>query len=110
MNKPPSILSLIVFLVVLALFGVVGAKYMLSSHSESTTQQLGIVWPGIASMPEPDRAFLTELALTCNVAARPAERAQVVDCLRSATATLPPGSAERLERLLGQAPQAGQPR
>lgn len=108
MNKPPSLLSLVLFLVVLAVFGVIGAKYMLGSHSESTMSQLALVWPGIETMPEPERGFLVELALTCNAAAHPAVRAEVLACLRSATGKLPPGSAERLDRLLGQAPATTQ--
>lgn len=102
MNKPPSLLSLFAILAVLALFGFLGAKYMLSSHSSSTQEQLRLVWPGITSLPEPEQAFLTELALTCNVVKREPVRAHVLDCLRSvpmdATATA------RLERLIGQAP------
>ena len=110
MNKPPSLLSLLAFLAVLAIFGVVGAKYMLNSHSEKTMQQLGVVWPDIAAMPEQERAFLTELALTCNVADRPAAHAEVVACLRSATAKMQPSSTVRLARLIEGAPPAQQQR
>lgn len=105
MNKPPSLLTLLGVLVALALFGFLGARYMLSSHTESTNQQLGLVWPGIASMPEQDRAFLVELAHTCNLTLREPVRAEVIDCLRSVRMT---GEASaRLERLVSQAPQAG---
>jgi hypothetical protein len=79
MTKPPSLLSLFLGLAALAIFGVVGAKYMLSSHSASTQDQLRLVWPGIAAMPEPEHAFLTELALTCNVVKREPVRAEVID-------------------------------
>ena len=105
MSKPPSLLSLLLILVVLAIFGFFGARTMLGSHKESTQAQLGLVWPGIASMPEPDRAFLVELALTCNVSAREAVRAEVVDCLRSTATGMGPAPAGRLERLLKAAPQ-----
>lgn len=104
MAKPPSLLSLLLILAVLAVFGVVGAKYMLGSHSDSTLRQLGTVWPGIATMPQPDRDFLVELALTCNVAAREPVRAEVVDCLRSAATGMRPAPTERLERLVREAP------
>lgn len=105
MKKPPSLLTLLGVLVALALFGFLGARYMLSSHTESTNQQLGLVWPGIASMPEQDRAFLVELAHTCNLTLREPVRAEVIDCLRSVRMT---GEASaRLERLVSQAPQAG---
>lgn len=107
MNKSPSLLSLFAALAALAVFGFFGAKYMLSSHSESTMDQLRVVWPAIAAMPEPERAFLVELALTCNVVTRQPVRAEVVDCLRSVEMNA--AATERLNRLLGQAP-APQPR
>ena len=45
MNKAPSLLSLILVLVALAVFGVVGAKFMLNRHTTTTMSQLGTVWP-----------------------------------------------------------------
>ncbi len=102
MNKPPSLLSLILVLAALAVFGVIGAKYMLGSHKESTDQQLGIVWPGIAAMPEQDRAFLVELAHTCNLTMRQPVRTEVIDCLRSVEMNA--DATARLDRLIGQAP------
>ena len=105
-KQPPSLLLLIVILVVLALFGAVGAKFMLNRHSASTMSQLAVVWPGIETMPEDDRALLVELALTCNVVDREPVRAEVLDCLRSSAATIRPSPGERLERLIAQAPQA----
>lgn len=105
MNKPPSLLSLFLVIAALAVFGFVGARYMLSSHSESTQDQLRLVWPGIAAMPEPERAFLTELALTCNVVKREPVRAQVIDCLRSVPMNAT--ASARLEGLVKQAPAAG---
>lgn len=110
MSKPPTLLSLIVVLVVLTIFGVVGARYMLSSHSESTLTQLGTVWPDMSTMPEPERSFLVELALTCNVVARPAVRAEVIDCLRSTAANTRPASTERLDRLIAQVAPADRKR
>ncbi|SFD05702.1 hypothetical protein [Massilia yuzhufengensis] len=104
MPKPPSLLALLAFLVVLAVFGVVGAKYMLGSHSDATQSQLALAWPQLASMPEPERAFLTELALTCNVVARPAVRADVLDCLRATATGMGPAAAARFERLAAPAP------
>lgn len=108
MTKPPSLLSLFAILALLGIFGFFGAKYMLNSHSASTQEQLRLVWPGIASLPEPEQAFLTELALTCNVVKREPERAQVVDCLRSVP--MDASAKARLESLVGQAPQAASPR
>ena len=105
-KQQPSILLLVVILVVLALFGAVGAKFMLNRHSASTMSHLAVVWPGIETMPEDDRALLVELALTCNVVDREPVRAEVVDCLRSSAATIRPSPSERLERLIVQAPQA----
>lgn len=108
MNKPPSLLSLFLVLAALAAFGFLGARYMLSEHSASTERQLGLVWPGIATMAEADRAFLTELAHTCNMTIREPVRAEVVDCLRSVKLT--PEANARLDRLLGQAPGTAQQR
>lgn len=105
-KQPPSLLLLVVILVVLALFGAVGAKFMLNRHSASTMSQLAVVWPDIETMPQDDRDLLVELALTCNVVEREPVRAAVVDCLRSSAATIRPSPGERLERLIGQAPQA----
>lgn len=105
MNKPPSLLSLILVLVLLAVFGFVGARYMLNKHSASTTSQLAIVWPNIETMPAQERAFLVELALTCNVVQRQAVRAEVIDCLRSTAAKMQPEAREQLDRLVNQAPQ-----
>ncbi len=102
MNKPPSLLSLLGILVLLAVFGVFGAKYMLNATSQSTLEQLGVVWPGVAAMAEPDRAFLVELALTCNLATRQKVRTEVVACLRSVE--MDAAAKARLERLLGEAP------
>ncbi|QOY94997.1 hypothetical protein IM543_03615 [Massilia sp. UMI-21] len=102
MNKTPSILSLVLVLVALAVFGYFGARYMLNSHSESTMEQLRIVWPGVASLPEQDGGFLTELALTCNVVERPPVRAEVINCLRSVE--MDASATARLDRLLKQAP------
>lgn len=105
-KQPPSLLLLIVILVVLALFGAVGAKFMLNRHSASTMSQLAVVWPGIETMPQDDRNLLVELALTCNVVEREPVRAEVIDCLRSSAATIRPSPGERLERLIAGAPQA----
>ena len=103
MNKPPSILSLILALVLLAVFGFFGARFMLNRHSQSTNEQLGIVWPAIATMPQQDRAFLVELALTCKLSTREPVRAEVVDCLRSVP--MDATANARLDRLLQQAPR-----
>ena len=104
-SKSPSLLYLIVPVVVLAIFGVFGARYMLGAHAEKTLDRLAVVWPAIATMPEPERAFLVELALTCNVAEREAVRAEVIACLRSAAGKMQPAPTGRLDRLIGQAPQ-----
>ncbi len=110
MNKPPSLLSLGAALVALAIFGFFGAKYMLGKHSASTNDQLALVWPDIATMPAPERAFLVELALTCNVVGRQPVRAEVIDCLHATTAKMQPGATERLDQLIRQAPAPGRPR
>lgn len=102
MNKSPSLLSLFLIIAALAVFGIVGARYMLSSHTEATNRQLGLVWPDIAAMPEEDRAFLVELAHTCIVTERQPVRAEVIDCLRSVPVTKEAGA--RLDRLVSQAP------
>ena len=102
MNKAPSLLSLILVLVALAVFGVVGAKFMLNRHTTTTMSQLGTVWPNVETMPEGERAFLVELAHTCNVTMREPVRADVVDCLRSVKMNA--AASERLDRLLSQAP------
>lgn len=108
MTKPPSLRSLFLVLAALAVFGFLGARYMLSSHKESTDRQLGLVWPAIASMPEQDRAFLVELAHTCKVTTRQQVRAEVLDCLRSVK--MNQEASAWLERLVSQAPPAGAPR
>lgn len=105
MNKSPSILTLIGVLVALAIFGFVGARYMLKTHTQTTMEQLGLVWPGIATMPEQERNFLVELAHTCSVTVREPVRGEVVDCLRSVPMNA--DAKARLERLVGQAPQTG---
>jgi len=102
MTKPPSIRSLILVLVLLALFGVVGAKFMLGRHTDNTMSQLATVWPDIAAMPQGERDFLVELGHTCNVTMRDTLRAEVVDCVRSVQMT--PAASARLEGLLAQAP------
>ncbi len=102
MNKPPSLLSLLLVLVLLAVFGVIGAKFMLGRHTASTIGQLGAVWPNIETMPESERSFLVELAHTCNVTMREPVRAEVVDCLRSVQMNA--DATQRLDGLLKQAP------
>ena len=104
--KSPSLLFLIVPVVVLAIFGFFGARYMLKTHADKTLDRLAVVWPAIETMPEPERAFLVELALICNVAEREAVRAEVVACLRSSAEKMTPAPTGRLEGLLRQAPQA----
>ncbi|MCC2957843.1 hypothetical protein LK542_19670 [Massilia sp. IC2-477] len=107
MNKPPSLLWLFLVLALLAVFGFVGARYMLKAHSQSTLDQLAVVWPNIATMPEQERGFLVELAHTCNLTTREPVRAEVVDCLRSVR--MDANASARLDRLLGQtAPAAPQ--
>ncbi|MCC2974104.1 hypothetical protein [Massilia sp. IC2-476] len=107
MNKPPSLLWLFLVLALLAVFGFVGARYMLKAHSQSTLDQLAVVWPNIATMPEQERAFLVELAHTCNLTTREHVAAEVVDCLRSVR--MDANASARLDRLLGQtAPAAPQ--
>lgn len=101
MNKSPSLIWLILVLVLLAVFGVVGARYMLEAHAQSTDEQLAVVWPRIGAMPQGERAFLVELAHTCQLTTRPAVRTEVVDCLRSVPMNA--DARARLERLLGQA-------
>lgn len=106
MTKSPSLLFLIVPVVVLSALGFFGARYMLDDHLDTTLDRLAIVWPGVAGMPEPERAFLVELALTCNVAERQPVRAEVLDCLRAVAGKLQPAPTERLEGLIASAPQA----
>jgi hypothetical protein len=76
---------------------------MLKAHSASTMDQLVLVWPNIATMPEQERAFLVELAHTCQLTTREPVRAEVVDCLRSVKVNQ--DAAARLDRLLQQAPR-----
>lgn len=102
-DKSPSLLWLFLVLVLLAVFGFVGARYLLDTHKASTMEQLGVVWPDIAAMPEQERAFLVELAHTCQVTTRAPKRADVVDCLRSVP--MDAGASQRLERLLQGAPR-----
>lgn len=104
MNKPPSLLSLFLIIAALVVFGIIGARYLLSSHTEATDRQLGLVWPDLAAMPEAERAFLVELAHTCSVTERQPVRAEVIDCLRSVPMTRE--ARARLDRLVGQG-QAG---
>lgn len=106
MSKSPSLLFLIVPLVVLSVLGFFGARYMLGEHLDTTLDRLAVVWPGVAGMPGPERAFLVELALTCNVVERQPVRADVIDCLRPAAGKLQPAPTERLEGLIAGAPQA----
>lgn len=101
MNKPPSLLSLLLVLVLLAVFGAVSAKFMLGRHAASTMSQLGTVWPNIETMPASERNFLVELAHTCNVTTREPVRAEVVDCLRSVQMNA--AASARLDGLLKQA-------
>ncbi len=103
MNKAPSPLWLILILALLAVFGFIGARTMLSAHSQSTQDQLGLVWPKFATMPEQERGFLVELAHTCNLTTREPVRAEVVDCLRSVPMNA--DASARLDRLLQQAPR-----
>ena len=100
MNKPPSLLWLFLVLALLAVFGFVGARYMLKAHSQSTMDQLAVVWPNITTMPEQERGFLVELAHTCNLTTREPVRAEVVDCLRSVR--MDANASARLDRLLEQ--------
>ncbi|MFC4930207.1 hypothetical protein [Massilia sp. GCM10023247] len=106
MTKSPSLLFLIVPLVVLSVLGFFGSRYMLNDHLDTTLDRLAIVWPGIAGMPEAERALLVELALTCNVVERQPVRAEVIDCLRSAAGKLQPAPTERLEGLVARAQHA----
>jgi predicted permease len=106
MSKSPSLLSLFAIVAALMAFGFVGARYMVGAHSEKTLAQLSIVWPNIEAMPDNERNFLVELALTCNVTQRQAVRAEVLDCLRSTAPTLGPKAVERLDHLVVQAPPA----
>jgi len=103
-SKAPSLLVLALILVALAVFGFIGARTMLSKHAANTEQQLALVWPELAGLPQAERNFLVELALTCNVSARPATRAEVVECLRSVSGGTQSEAGARLERLLGQEP------
>lgn len=105
MQKSPSLLFLVVPIAALAIFGFFGARYLLDNHADTTLDRLAIVWPGVADMPE--RPFLFELALTCNVVERQPVRAEVIDCLRSAAGKLHPAPTGRLEDLIARAPQAG---
>lgn len=105
MHKSPSLLFLVVPIAALAIFGFFGARYMVGNHADTTLERLAIVWPGVADMPE--RAFLFELALTCNVVERQPVRAEVIDCLRSAAGKLQPAPTKRLDELIAKAPQAG---
>jgi len=101
MNKSPSTLSLLIALLALAIFGFFGARYMLSAHTQTTMDQLRLVWPGIATMPEQERNFLVELAHTCSVTVREPARSEVIDCLHSVPMNA--DAKARLERLVGQA-------
>ncbi len=108
MSKPPSLLSLLLVLVLLAVFGVLGAKFMLGRHAASTTSQLALVWSNIDTLPAGERAFLVELAHTCNVTMREPQRAEVVGCLRSVQMNA--AASARLEGLLkGAATPASTP-
>ena len=107
MAKSPSLLSLFAIIAALAIFGFAGARYMLGAHSENTLKQLSIVWPDIEAMPDKERNFLVELALTCNVVQRQPVRAEVVDCLRTTASKTGAEAGARLDRLVETAPPAG---
>ncbi|WP_157056051.1 hypothetical protein [Candidatus Burkholderia verschuerenii] len=66
------------------------------ADAELAKKRLELVWPSFMSMPDSDRALVVGLAMTCNLARRPADAGQVVACLRSAAsdpnATLPNGT------------------
>ncbi|MFC0253680.1 hypothetical protein [Massilia consociata] len=100
MDRLKSLIQLGVILLALAVFGYFGAKYVGNMTQDSTLERLETVWPEFRTMPEQDRDFLIEASLTCNVLARPAVRADVVDCLRSTAPRLTPEAQAKLDALL----------
>ncbi|MBQ5940130.1 hypothetical protein [Massilia sp. AB1] len=95
-----SALQIAAIVLALAVFGVVGAKFAGSRAEQATLARMETVWPDFAAMPEPERMFLIQLSLNCQVVRRPAERAEVVECLRSGARQAGADAPARLERLL----------
>ena len=95
-----STLQLIAILCALAVFGFFGARLAGSLAKSATLERLETVWPHFETMPEAEHAFVVDLAVACNVVSRPAERAEVLACLRKASSAAGPQASARLESLL----------
>lgn len=100
MRIPKSALQITAIVLVLAVFGVVGAKFAGKRAEQATFERIATVWPGFAAMPEAQRMFLIEVSLVCNLVRRPVVRTEVVDCMRAGAKQLGRDAPARLERLL----------
>lgn len=89
--------------------GLYFAYYQGGQSAQADLERLRILWPGVESMQEHDRALLAGLSLTCLLGKQPVEEAAVIACLRDAAinphALLPKGvdnqdAQARLETLL----------
>lgn len=89
--------------------GLYFAHYQGEKAAQADLERLRILWPGVESMQEHDRALLAGLSLTCQLGKQSVEEAPVIACLRDAAinphALLPKGvdnqdAQARLETLL----------
>lgn len=95
-----SALQIAMIVIALVVFGVVGAKFAGQRAEQATLERMGTVWPEFSAMTEADRIFLIHLSLACELVRRPAERAEVVACLRSGAQRAGGQAPARLQRLL----------
>lgn len=103
-------ISLTVLVIALIALGAIKIGKSAGQHrADQDLERVQLIWPGVLSMPDADRAFLVGLAITCDLYKSPVERGAVIDCLRSAAnnpnPTLPVGfdkaaAPEKFESML----------
>jgi len=98
-------------LIATALAAAVG-QWAGHEQAHADIEKLELVWPDVLRLPQDDRALLAGLAMSCRLARKPADRKDVIECLREAMDSpeplLPKGvsrdaASMRLDALLAQA-------
>jgi hypothetical protein len=78
------VITLVIGLTLITGIGIPIGRVVGKSDGLASRQRLEIVWPNLMQMRDHDRALLASLAMTCHLAERSKDQADVLACVQEA--------------------------